>query len=280
MVKFGDINRLRIAEVNQTGIILDENSSGGIFLPRQEIRGRFRVNDEIEVFIFRDSKSQTVVTASIPRIMAGQFGVLKVITSNSYGAFLDWGLKPDLRVPASEQHRKMKAGQSYPVFVYNDKQNRITASSRLRKFFKEIPEGYQEGRHVDLMVVETTPVGYRAVIDGKYSGVLYKNEVFQILEPGAKVRGFIKKIRPDGKVDLSLRKSAAMEADLLGKKILDVLKERGGVLEISDRTDPEKIYSLFGVSKKRYKNAIGALYKRRIIIIENNRIRLNRKKGS
>lgn len=277
MIEFGKINCLKVIRSRKSGIIMDGGRLGEIFLSEKEVPGGLRVNDKAEVFIYMDSKSQMIVTTKRPCAIADQFALLKVITSNSYGAFLEWGLKPDLKVPLREQQKKMREGQSYLVYVYNDRHNRITASSRLNKFIKRMPEEFTEGRPVDLVIADTTPMGYRAIIEGKYLGVLYRNEVFRILEPGQAVRGFIKKIREDGKVDLSLQKSGGREADLLGRKILDVLKERGGRLDISDRTDPEKIYSLFGVSKKRYKNAIGALYKKHLIVVEDHCIRIVRR---
>lgn len=278
MVELGKINTLKVVKVNKTGIYLDGSELGEIFLSKKEFPGHVRENDNIKVFIFLDSKSKMIVTTKNPGAMAGQFALLKVLTSNSYGAFLEWGLKPDLKVPLREQQKKMKEGQLYPVFVYNDNHNRITASSRLNKFIGGLSKEFKEGQRVNLVIADITPMGYRAIIDGKYLGVLYKNEVFQILKPGQAVKGFIKKIREDGKVDLSLQKSTAMEIDMLGKKILNVLKERGGELDISDKTEPEKIYNLFGVSKKRYKNAIGALYKKHLIIVEDHGIRLTPKK--
>jgi len=278
MIELGKINSLKVLKVSKTGIYMDGGELGEIFLSRKEVPGNIKVNDNVEVFIFLDSKDQVIVTTKKPGAVAGQFALLKVIKSNSYGAFLEWGLKPDLKVPLREQQKKMREGQFYPVYVYNDKNNRITASSRLNKFNEGFSLEFKEGQRVNLVIVDITSMGYRAIIDGKGLGIFYKNEVFQILQPGQTVKGFIKKIREDGKVDLSLQKSAAMEIDILGKKILNVLKERGGNLDISDKTEPEKIYSLFGVSKKRYKNAIGALYKKHLIIIEDHGIRLTSKK--
>jgi uncharacterized protein len=279
MIEFGKMNSLKVTGIKKSGIYMDGGELGELFLSIIEVPAGIRVNDNVEVFIYLDPKSKVVVTTGKPYAMAGQFAFLKVVTSNSYGAFMEWGLTPDLKVPSREQQKKMKEGQSYLVFVYNDKDNRIKASSRLNKFTKRLSEGFNEGQRVDLVIADITPMWYRAIIDGRSFGVLYKNEVFRILKPGQAVKGFIKKIREDGKIDLSLQRSAAREADLLGKKIMNVLKERGGGLDISDKTDPKKIYSLFGVSKKRYKNAIGALYKKRMITVEDHGIKIVRKEG-
>jgi predicted RNA-binding protein (virulence factor B family) len=274
MIETGKMNNLKITRVNKSGVVLDGGEFGEIFLSEKEAPGRCKVNDSLEVFVYMDSKSKMVATTRKPHAQAGQLALLNVVSSNSYGAFMDWGLKPDLRVSVREQKKKMKQGQFYLVYVYNDKDNRIAASSKLEKFLKKNPVKFVEGQSVDLVIGDITPMGYKAIINNTYLGVLYRNEVFRILEQGQKVRGFIKKIREDGKIDLSLGKSAAMETDLLSKKILKALKEQDGSLDISDKTPPKKIYDLFGVSKKRFKNAIGALYKKHLIMIEDHGIRI------
>ncbi len=279
MVEFGKINTLKVIKVKESGVTLDGGKLGEIFIPARETPARCRVNDNVEVFVYIDAKAQMIATTRRPYAVVGQFALLKVVTSNSYGAFLDWGLKQDLRVSVREQQKKMQQGQSYVVFVYNEKNNHIAASSKLDKFLKKQPIDFIEGEPVDLLIGEMTPMGYKAIINNTHVGVLYKNEVFQILKQGQAIKGFIKKIREDGKMDLSLQKSSAKEADELSKRILNVLREHGGSLGISDKTTPEKIYSLFGVSKKRYKNAIGALYKKRLITVEDHGIRLIRKAG-
>ena len=279
MIEYGKMNTLKAIKVMESGVSLDGGIAGEIFLPGKEAPGRCRINDSVEVFLYIDSKAGMIATAKKPEAVAGQFALLKVLTSNSYGAFLDWGLERDLRVSVREQNKPMKQGQSYVVFIYNDKNNHITASSRLDKFLGKQPVHFMEGQQVDLIIGEMTPLGYTAIINHAHVGVLYKTELFQILKQGQEIKGFIKKIRDDGKIDLSLQKSGAKAAEDLSGKILNVLKERGGSLEISDKSSPETIYRLFGISKKQYKNAIGALYKRRMITIEEGCIRLVQESG-
>ena len=279
MVEFGKINTLKVIKVMKSGITLDGGTLGEMFLPEKEAPAQCRVNDNVEVFIYIDSKARMIATTRKPYAVAGQFALLKVVSSNSYGAFLDWGLKQDLRVPVREQNKQMKQGQSYVVFVHNDKNSHITASSKLDKFLGKQPVNFMEGQPVHLVIGEMTPMGHKAIINNTHVGVLYKNEVFQILKQGQEVKGFIKKIREDGKIDLSLQKSGAKAADELSNKILSTLKEHGNSLGVSDKSSPEAIYRLFGVSKKRYKNAIGALYKKRMITVEEHSIRLIRKPG-
>lgn len=274
MVDLGKINRLKVIKVSEGDITLDGGELGDIVLPEKEMPGRYRVNDNADIFIYIDSKDRINATAHKPLAQAGQFALLKVVSSNSYGAFLDWGLEQDLRVSLKEQQKKMRQGQSYLVYLYNDKNNRITASSKLTKFIKSMPADFKEGQRVDIVIGDTTPIGYRAIINGTHLGVLYRNEVFQLLNKGQAIKGFIKRIRDDGKIDLSLQKRSAKQTDELSSKILDALKEHGGSLDISDKTPPDRIYNLFGVSKKRYKNAVGNLYKKRLITVGDHEIRL------
>ncbi len=248
MVEFGKMNTLKAIKVMESGVSLDGGIAGEIFLPGKEAPARCRINDSVEVFLYIDSKAGMIATTKKPKAVAGQFALLKVLTSNSYGAFLDWGLERDLRVSVREQNKPMKQGQSYVVFIYNDKNNHITASSRLDKFLGKQPVHFMDGRQVDLIIGEMTSLGYTAIINHAHVGVLYKTELFQILKQGQGVKGFIKKIRDDGKIDLSLQKSGAKAAADLSGKILNVLKERGGSLEISDKSSPETIYKLLGVS--------------------------------
>ena len=279
MIEYGKINNLRAVRIDGSDIILDGGELGEISIPKKEVHGRCRVNDYVEVFIYIDSKEKVIVTAQRPYVEAGQFALLKVVSSNSYGAFLDWGLEQDLRVSVKEQQKSMRKGHSCLVYVYVDNKKRISASSRLMKFLKDLPADFKEGQRVDLVIADITPLGYRAIINKTHLGILYKNEVFKLLEQGQPIKGFIKKLREDGKVDLCLQKRSAKEIDDLSGKIMDVLKEHDGTLRISDKTSPERIYSLFGVSKKRYKSAIGALYKKRLIKVEDHEIRLVPEKG-
>lgn len=279
MIEYGKINTLKVTGVKESGIALDGGKHGKIVLPKKEFSTHVRVNDNVEVFICIDSKGKMIATTRIPYAEVGHFALLKVLTSNSYGAFLDWGIQPDLHISAREQQKRMKQGESYIVFVYNEKNNQITASSKIDKFLKKLPMEFVEGQRVDLEIGSITPLGYKVIINHIHVGVLYRNEIFQILQPGQAIRGFIKRIREDGKIDVSLHKSGAREEDELTQKILKVLRENGGSLDISDKTTPAKISSLFSVSKKRFKKAIGTLYKKRMIMVDDHCIRLKVKSG-
>ena len=279
MVEFGKINTLKVIKVAESGIILEGGRVGEIFLPKEEAPGRCKVDDNVEVFIYIDSKAGRIATTRKPYALADRFALLKVVSSNSYGAFLDWGLNPDLRVPVRKQNKPMKEGLSYIVFVHNDKKNHITASCKLDKFLGKQAVNFTEGQSVDLVIGEVTPLGYKAIINNTHVGVLYKNEVFQILKQGQEVKGFVKKIREDGKIDLSLQKSSAKAADALATKVLSALEKNGGSLGVSDKSSPQEIYRLFGVSKKKYKQVVGALYKKRLITVQGHGISLTGKPG-
>ena len=279
MIKLGKINSLRVIKSGNTGITLDGEDFGEIFVPKKEVHGRPGVNDTVEVFVYVGQKDELTATTRKPYAEAGQFALLKAVTSNSYGAFLDWGLEQDLRVSSKEQKKPMKTGQSYIVYVYNEKNNRIAASAKLDKFIKKQSVDFKEGQKVDLIIGDITPMGYRAIINRAFLGMLFKNEVFQILKRGQAIKGYIKNIREDGKIDLYLQKTGARETDELSKKILEMLKENGGRLNISDKSSPEKIYDMFGVSKKRYKSVLGAMYKKRLILIDRFAIRLTESHG-
>ena len=210
--------------------------------------------------------------------MVGQFAYLRVAENSPSGAHLDWGLKKDLLVPTKEQHGKMEEDKTYVVFVFLDeKTNRITASTKLDKFLNLQSPNYDKGEEVDLLICDKTGLGYKAIVNNSHWGTIYKNEVFQKLNIGQQLKGYIKKIREDLKIDISLQQSGYQKVDDISLGILKTIKDLGGSIAVTDKSPPEKIYSLFGVSKKTFKKAIGALYKKRLITIATNGIRLTKK---
>ena len=214
-------------------------------------------------------------TSETPLAWVGEFAYLKVVDTKEVGAFLDWGLEKDLFLPHSEQTRSIQPGQSVIVYIYLDKAERITASMRLDKHVSAEPEKYTEGQEVDLLIVAETDLGFKAIINNHHWGVLYHSEVFQPLSYGQRIKGFIKKLREDGKIDLILQQAGhkAAQGDI-GPRILEELKKQGGFLPVNDKTSAETIYELFGVSKKKYKIALGGLYKKRLITVDDDGIRL------
>ena len=275
MTEIGRLNRLTVVKELDQGVYLDGDDQGEILLPHKYVPQDCKPGRSIEVFIYRDSEGRIIATTQTPFAMVGQFAVLKVVSVNSSGAFLDWGLDKDLLVPFREQQHKMEEGRSYVVFVYLDERtDRIAASSKLDKFLDKQPGLFQENQEVDLLVCEQTEIGYKAIINSTHWGILYKNEVFQQLEQGRYIKGFIQKVRDDGKIDLSLQKPGYEKVDDLSGRIIHMLREQRGFIPVTDKSSPESIYELFGVSKKTFKKAVGALYKKRIISLEEDGIRL------
>ena len=278
MVEIGKLNKLRVVKRVDFGIYLDGEDFGEILLPRRYVPENCEIDDIIEVFVYFDSEDRIIATTEKPYATVGQFALLKVISVNSVGAFIDWGLPKDLLVPFREQKQKMEEGKSYVVFIYLDKSKRIVASSKLDKFLDTMPINFQEGQEVELLVCCQTDLGYKAIINGCHGGILYKNEVFQILEKGQQIKGFIKKVRDDKKIDLCLHKPGYEKVGDLSERIIDTLKKRDGFISVGDKSSPKIIYDMFGVSKKTYKKAIGVLYKKRLITFEDNGIKLQKKR--
>ena len=277
MAKIGEINKLRVKRTRDYGAHLDGGESGDILLPGREMPRGCQPGDEVEVFIYVDREDRIRATRHKPLAMVRQFAALKVVANTASGAYLDWGLPLDLMVPKSEQLERMTVGKIYAVFVFLDRETgRITGSTKLEKFLGRKPPQYEEGAEVELLIYALTDLGYKAVVDRSHVGMLYKNEVFRALAPGISLKGYIKKIRADGKIDLSLQPSGYRGIDELAQTILDTVKGRGGRLALSDKSPPEEIHALFGVSKKTFKTALGALYKKRLIILEADGIRLVR----
>lgn len=204
---------------------------------------------------------------------AGEFAYLQVVATEEVGAFLDWGMPKDLFLPFAEQTRPIKVGDWVMVFLYTDNSDRIAASMKLEKRIEK-NASYSAGESVDLLIASKTDLGFKAIINGKHLGLLYSNEVFQNLKPGDQIKGYVKHVRPDGKVDLILQAPGHHARDQIAEKILDLLKAQNGFLPLTEKTPPERIYKLFGVSKKKYKMALGGLYKNRLVTIELDGIRL------
>ena len=253
---------------------LDGEQLGEILLPRQYLAKDWKIGDWVEVFIYLDSEDRLVATTQTPHVMVGECAHLKVAAVNQVGAFLDWGLIKDLFVPFAEQSQPMQEGRSYTVYAYVDNNDRIAASTRLDKFLSNQTSQYSEGDAVDLLIWQQTDLGYMAVIDNKHLGLIFHHDIFQPIQPGLRIKGFVKNVREDLKIDLSLQPKQQATRDELSQKILDHLKSEGGTSMVTDKSPPEAIYKLFNVSKSSYKKALGALYKQRLIAIEKGRVSL------
>lgn len=278
MVRIGNYNTLKIIKFRDQGAYLDGGEFGEILLPHKYVPENAKINSLTDVFIYKDSDDRLIATTEKPKATVGEFAYLKVVNVSTFGAFLDWGLAKDLLVPFSEQKTKFVEGKYYVVAVFLDTvTNRIAASAKIEKFLKKTLTGISENQEVDIIIYKETPLGYKAVINNSYSGLLYKNEIFQPLAVGSKCKAFVSKFREDNKIDLSLSKSGFEKIDLLTEKILILLRENNGYLALSDSSDAEEIYKLFHESKKSFKKAIGKLYKDQLIMIGENSIKLIKK---
>lgn len=277
-MELGKYNTLIVSRFTNNGCYLKDKNGEEVLLPRRFFSSeKLNVEDEIRVFIYGDSSDRLIATTEKPYVIVGDFGYLTVKDVNDNGAFLDWGLTKDLFVPFREQKTEMVVGKKYIVRLYIDeKSQRIVASAKYHKFLsQEIPE-FNIGEEVQILVCENTDIGYQCIVDNDFVGLLYQSEVFTDINLGDKMYGYVKKIRPDRKIDLSLQKIGYQKVLDETDAVLEYLKNHDGVMNITDKSDPQLIYKTFGVSKKSFKATIGALYKKRLIVIDSDKISLNK----
>ena len=273
MTELGKSAILTIIKITDYGPFVDGGELGEILIPKAFLKKTPSEGDEIEVFIYKDSLGRLTATPRLPLAQTGDFACLRCKAATDIGAFLEWGLPQDLFVPFREQREKMKEGEDYIVYIYHDTiSDRLAASSRIDFYLNDDGSGFSEGQKVELIIAYKTDLGFKAIINQNHSGILYFNEIFKKLKTGDHVTGFIKHIREDEKIDLTLNGPDTISA--LSETIFEKLKVDGGVLPLSDKSTPEAIADVFGVSKKQFKKAIGILYKQRKIVIEKDLIRL------
>jgi predicted RNA-binding protein (virulence factor B family) len=276
MAILGKRNLLTIVREGPPGYFLDDGEGGEILLPGKYIPAGSKPGETIEVFIYRDSEDRLVATTETPLAMVGDFAALKIVDiSPGIGAFLDWGLEKDLLLPRREQGGFRNVGETVVVHVFLDeKSDRIVASTRLQRWLSKAPPAYAKDHPVALLVAGRTPLGYKAVVENLYQGLLYGSELSSPLETGSRLDGFVKAVRPDGKLDLSLDRSGFARVGPITDQILEALKAAGGHLPYNDSSPPDAIRSAFGISKKAFKQAIGTLYRKRLIEIVGDGISL------
>ncbi|WP_297087423.1 S1-like domain-containing RNA-binding protein [uncultured Draconibacterium sp.] len=278
MAEIGKYNTLAINRETDNGLYLDGGEHGEILMPKKYIDAGLKERGEADVFVYTDSEDRLVATTEKPFACVGEFAYLEVKASSRFGAFLDWGLAKDLLVPYSEQRNKMLEGKRYWVFIYLDLlSNRVVASAKLNKFLDNTPPEYSRGQEVNLLIIEETDLGYKAIINFEHTGMLYKNQVFQPIKIGTRTKGYIAKIRSDEKIDLLLEEPGYEKVDAISEKIIAELEASGGFLAISDKSSPEMIKAMLGISKKNFKKAIGGLYKKRLISFVSDGIKLLKK---
>lgn len=274
MIKVGDYNVLKVLRETDFGFYLDDGAEG-ILLPKRFVPEGLKVGDEIKVFIYHDSEGRLIATTQHPKGVVGDIVKLKAVTVTNQGAFLDWGLIKDIFVPKSKQLSGMRQGAEYLVKIYIDEQTgRVAATEKIEPFLSNENLTVKEKDIVDLVVYRRTDIGYVVIINNKHTGVLHFNEIYQNITVGDKLKGFIKTIRPDNKIDVVVGRSGYNRVEDEAEKILRLLNENNGYLLYHDKSDPEEIYSFFGMSKKAFKMAAGNLYKQQKIEFTKTGIKL------
>lgn len=271
----GSMNYMRVEKKVDFGVYLDGEELGEILLPKRYVPKQCKPGDLLEVFVYRDSEDRLIATTKRPYVMVDECAYLKAVDVNKVGAFLDWGLEKDLFVPYSEQNGRMQVGKSYVVNVYLDEEtDRIAATAKLDGWLSEEGIYFKPEQEVELLICGTTDLGYKAIVNHTHLGLIFENEVFQPLKYGQRVKGYIKQIRPDHKIDLTLQLHPNQTRDELMDRIVDYLKKHDGVSLITDKSKPDIIYREFAVSKASYKKALGRLFKLKHILIEKDKITL------
>lgn len=278
MLKIGKFNKLKVIEKHKGGAFLTDGKNR-VYLPKIDVPSGTRTGDELSVFVYNDSKESLKATTVIPKAQLGEFACLTVKTVTEFGAFMDWGIEKDLFIPIREQYNRLNKGDKAVIHVImNYEGNGVIGSTRIRRYFRKDISDLKTGMKVELLIYSKSKLGLLAIIDNKYSGLLYSNEIYSKIEVGSKITGYIKKLREDGKIDLSLKQQGYKAVMDERTVILNALKNAGGYLPLNDNSDPVEIKKLLGMSKKLFKKTIGGLFKNKAIIIEDDGIRIfNRK---
>jgi predicted RNA-binding protein (virulence factor B family) len=274
-IKIGRMNRMQVVKDSSYGLFLDGYEHGEVLLPRRYVPSDIGPGDWLEVFVYADSEDRLVATTETPKAMVGEVAYLRVAAVNDVGAFLDWGLPKDVLVPFGEQADRMQDGYSYCVYLYVDRhKDRIVASSKLSKFLPEHSSAHRPGQAVTLLLCGKSDLGFKCLVDNSFLALLHHADVFQPLTPGRTIDGYIKRIREDGRIDISLAPPGGNKQGDLEERIVQYLQDQGGSANISDKSPPDDIYKLFQTSKKNFKRALSVLYKTRKILLEKDVTRL------
>lgn len=275
MLELGKYHILEVLRETSVGLFLGDHQGNDVLLPRKYVTPAMKVGDSIKVFVYKDSEERSVATTLKPKIEINRFAYLQVSMIKNFGAFLLWGIENDLFVPLSEQPQRMKEGHSYLVYLYLDKKtNRLVASAKTNKFLNNDQLTVKAGQEVDLIIGESTDMGYHVIINHLHRGLLYHNEIFTPLNPGDQRKGYVKKIREDHNIDVQLDPIGYKKVASQSEMILSKLKKNKGFLSLTDNSSSEEIEAILEMSKKTFKKAIGLLYKQRMIALERDGIRL------
>ena len=278
MITLGDYNTLRIRKRTDFGLYLDGGDEGEVLMPKRYVTPQMQIGDEVQVFIYLDQDERIIATTETPLAKVGEFAWLEVAWTNQYGAFLKWGLMKDLFCPFREQKQRMEQGRHYIVYVKEDEEShRLIATAKVEKYLATIPPSslpYRHGDTCQCLVWQKTDLGFKVIIDHKYQGQIYDNQIFQPLHSGDRLTAYVDHVRQDGKIDLTLQPTGRQHTLDFAEVLLRYLYENDGHCELSDKSPAELIADRFKVSKKAYKRAIGDLYRRRLITISDDGIHL------
>ncbi|WP_321425077.1 S1-like domain-containing RNA-binding protein [uncultured Bacteroides sp.] len=274
-IELGKFNVLEIVKTVDFGVYLDGEEEGEILLPTRYVPEEYNIGDFLNVFLYLDNEERLIATTLTPLVQVGEFACLEVSWVNEFGAFLNWGLMKDLFVPFREQKMTMMVGKKYVVHAHIDEESyRIVASAKVERYLsKEFP-AYELNEEVSILIWQKTDLGFKAIVENQFSGLLYEGEIFQRLQTGMTLKAFVKQVREDGKIDLMLQKPGFEKIDDFADTLLSYIKEHGGSIELTDKSPAEDIYDTFEVSKKTFKKGVGDLYRKRLIVLEANGIRL------
>ena len=276
-IELGKFNQLEVVKQVDFGTYLDGGEEGEILLPTRYVPEDCKVGDWLNVFLYLDNEERLIATTLTPLVQVGEFACLEVSWVNQFGAFLNWGLMKDLFVPFSEQKMKMQVGNKYVIHAYIDDESfRIVASAKVDRYLSKEKAPYQPGEEVNILIWQKTDLGFKAIIENMYSGLLYDSEIFQTLHTGDTLKAYIKQVREDGKIDLILQKPGFEKVDDFSKTLYHYIADHGGRIGLNDKSPAEEIYDVFGVSKKTFKKAVGDLYKKRLILLHEDGIELVR----
>lgn len=274
-MELGKWNKMTVLRSVDFGVYLDGGDMGDVLLPKKYIPKDCKIGSELDVFLYLDQEERLIATTEHPLVEVGKFAYLEVKWTNQFGAFLDWGLMKDLFCPFKEQKMRMQQGKKYIIYCYIDTlTHRIVASAKVEKFLSKEQPTYKNGDVVNILVQQKTDLGFKAIVEGQFSGQIYQNQLFKYIHSGDKLQAFVKHVREDGKIDLTLQESGQKHVSDFADTLFEYLQNHSGICYFHDKSPAEEIYSEFQVSKKVFKKAIGDLYKKQLIEIEENCIKL------
>ena len=274
-IELGKYNQLEVVKEVDFGVYLNGGEEGEILLPKRYVPEGCKPGDVLNVFIYLDNEERLIATTLQPLVQVGEFACLEVAWVNEFGAFLEWGLMKDLFVPFREQKMKMQKGHRYVIHAHVDEESyRIMASAKIERYLSKDMPDYEPGQEVEVMVWQKTDLGYKVIVENRHGGLVYQNEIFQPLQPGMKLTAYVRQVREDGKIDLALQQDGQRKVKDFSDVLLQFIKVQGGYTTLNDKSAAETIYDTFGVSKKTFKKAVGDLYKKRLVVLEEGGIRL------